>query len=85
MLLLEVSDKFAQRHFSGDLETIPQSPFNVVVLLLLSGRRLRQRAQRQSKINETVLVAIKCFKSEEKSIVNEGFQPSSALLTLEPT
>lgn len=41
-----------------ELETIPQRPFSVVVLILRRRERLRESEERQREVNEPVLVIL---------------------------
>lgn len=64
---LEVLQELFERHLAINLEAIPQSPLRLVVLLGLGALWLGESAQRQSEIDETVLVAIEGVEAETKT------------------
>lgn len=59
VFLLEPVDDLLESRVAREIESVPQSPLHVAVLVLLSSNRLREAEEWQSEIDEAVLVRFK--------------------------
>lgn len=58
MVSLEPRDKFLERWVVLELQPVPKSPLSVVEFVLLDSYGFRKAEERQSEVDETVLVVI---------------------------
>ena len=76
MLLPEPSDELLQRRVILELKTVPKRPLHTTVLALLRGDRLREPEERQSEIDETVLVVFELVLAVDDLVKLQAHQTS---------